>query len=98
MQLRLSNVKILCFLMFFFFAADEYGQCVTESGLFVVSFLRAAGAGLYGDALYTSGVHTLSCAVELCNVFHVPQNVVSQMVQRVCTNVTYKLSGWPVWV
>jgi len=42
------------------FDADEYGHCVRESGLFVVLFVRAAGAGLYGGSLYTSGVHTLS--------------------------------------
>lgn len=37
-------------------------------------------------------------AVELCNVFHVPQNTISQMVQRVCTNVTVEQKGWPVWM
>jgi len=75
-------------MLFDVFAADEYGQCVTESGLFVVLFLRAAGAGLYGGTLYTPGVYTLSLRLNcvMCFMCHKMQcrrwcNVCTQMLQ-----------------
>jgi hypothetical protein len=65
-------VKYKDSLLFDVFAAVEYGQCVTESGLFVALFVRAVGAGLYGGSLYTSGVHTLSSRLNcvMCFVCH----------------------------
>jgi len=81
-------VKCQDSLLFDVFAADEYGHCVTESGLFVALFVRAAGAGLCGSALYTSGVHTLSLRLNcvMCFMCHKIQfrrwcSVCAQMLQ-----------------
>jgi len=80
------------------FAADEYGHCVTGVGS--VCGLVAEGRWCWPVRRYFIHVRCshFVIAVELCNVFHVPQNAVSQMVQRVCTNVAVELSGWPMWL
>jgi hypothetical protein len=82
------NVKCQDSLFFYVFAADKYGHCVTQSGLFVALFGRAAGAGLFGGTLYTSRVHTLSLRLNcvMCFMCHKTQfrrwcSVCAQMLQ-----------------
>jgi len=81
-------VKCQDSLLFDVFAAGEYGQCVTDSSLFVALFVSAACAGLYCGTLYTSGVHTLSLRLNcvMCFMCHKIQfrrwcSVCAQMLQ-----------------